>query len=474
MQPDCLPYSAIPHTSLLFTEYAGNSPAAGKYYPRSPRFGEWAGEEARSLRYDAGRRQRVADILERQNRAWGASQATLDGIARFRSGAAVVVTGQQVSLFGGPLFSLYKALTAIRLAVEATQAGSDCVPVFWLATEDHDLAEVNHAWLMGATGTLERMATAASGAENAPVGTVAFGPEIESTVEAAARLLGDSEATRVLRQSYHPGETLGSAFARLFSGLFRNSGIILLDASDAELHTLAAPVYRAAAVAAADLSRDLMLRGRNLETEGFHTQVKVTPESTLLFHVRDGSRFPVHRFGDGFEAGGEKIAPAELERRIGENPEAFSANVLLRPVVQDFLLPTLAYVGGPSEVAYFAQAAVVYEELLGRVTPVAPRFSATLLEPRIERLLERYQVTLADTFHGAAALREQMGKHSLPEGVDLAFDSAAAALSGAMEAVASSLAKLDPTLVEASGKARSKMSYQLERLRARAARGQLR
>jgi len=470
---ECLPFSAIPHTTALFAEYTAHSPAVRAYYPRSPHFSEWFKEEIRLLHYDEERRRRVAEILERQNRAWNASQATLDGIARFRAGAAVVVTGQQVALFGGPLFSLYKALTAIRLAAEATQAGSECVPVFWLATEDHDLAEVNHAWLQGPSGVLERVAVTSSGVEHAPVGKVSFGAEIEPIVDAAVRVLGDSEATRALRQSYQAGETLGSAFAKLFSGLFRNSGIILLDASDPELHELAKPVYRAAILASAELNQELLRRSRSLEVAGFHAQVKVTDESTLLFHMKDGARLPIHRAGDQFATGEETISGAELQRRILEQPETFSANVLLRPVVEDFLLPTLAYVGGPSEVAYFAQTAVVYEELLGRVTPIVPRFSATLIEPRIGRLLERYQLTLPDTFHGDVALRERLGKHSLPQGVDAALDSAAAKLGGAMSEVSAALAKLDPTLAEAAGKAQAKMSYQLERLRARAARAQL-
>ena len=474
MSTDCLPYSAIPHTSRLFAEYTWNYEAVREFYPRPPFSRDWLAQEARTIRYDAGRRQRVADVLERQNRAWGASAATLESLARFRAGAAAMVTGQQVGLFGGPLFSVYKALTSIRLAVEASQAGADCVPVFWLATEDHDLAEVNHVTLLHAEGEAERIATLSHGPERAPVGAIRFGAEIEEAVRAAGRILGESEAYEFLKESYRPGETFGDAFARLFSRLFRDSGIVLVDASDAELHRIAEPVLRAAAMAASDLDRSLLARSKALEAMGFHAQVKVTADSTLLFHLQDGARLPVHRANGGFQAGRQKMSQDELLRRITEHPEEFSANVLLRPVVEDYLLPSVAYVGGPAEVAYFAQAAVVYEELLGRVTPVVPRFSATLVEPRIQRLLDRYQVCLADTFHGSEHLREVLAKRCIPPDLAAHFDSASNTLASSLDALTVSLRQLDPTLLDAATKARSKMTHQLERLRARAARAQLR
>ncbi|HSA92662.1 MAG TPA: bacillithiol biosynthesis cysteine-adding enzyme BshC [Terriglobales bacterium] len=474
MSTDCLPYEGIPHTSHLFAEYTSNHHSVREFYPRSPFSKEWLAEEARAVRYDDERRRRVADILERQNRAWGASPAALESLGRFRAGAAAVVTGQQVGLFGGPLFSVYKALTAIRLAVEASQAGADCVPIFWLATEDHDLAEVNHVTLLNAEGELERIATPSHGDENAPVGSIRLGAEIEDAVRAAGRILGESEAYEFLKESYRPGETLGGAFARLFSRLFRDSGIVLVDASDPELHRIAEPVLRAAALAAADLDGALLARNKALEARGFHAQVKVTPESTLLFQLQQGARLPVHRANAGFQAGRQKMSQDELLRRISDHPEEFSANVLLRPVVEDYLLPTVAYVGGPAEVAYFAQAAVVYEELLGRVTTVVPRFSATLIEPRIQRLLDRYQVCLPDTFHGSEHLQEVLAKRCIPPDLAAHFDSASQTLAGSLDGISDSLKQLDPTLVNAATKARSKMTHQLERLRGRAARAQLR
>lgn len=474
MTTECIPLSAIPHVTRLFADYTSHFERVSQYYARPPLARDWFPQESQSLHYDAARRVRVTEILGRQNRAWGASAATLDNIGRLAAGAAVVVTGQQVGLFGGPLFSFYKALSAIRLAAELTRSGIECVPVFWLATEDHDLAEVNHATLFGAEGALERMASASTGRPNAPVSAVPLGAEIEEVVARAAGILGDTATTRFLQECYRPGETLGSSFARLFSRLFAHSGVVLLDASDPELHAVAAPIYQAAISGAEELDQALLERGRALEAAGYHVQVKVTASSTLLFGLHEGGRLPVHRANHGFTLGEARLAQGELLQRIAGEPERFSANVLLRPVVQDYLLPTLAYVGGPSEVAYFAQVGVVYQKLLGRVTPILPRFSATLVEPRAQRLLDRYQVAVADTFHGPERLRELLASRTLPADVSRSFETAERSLKESLAAVQASLQKLDPTLAEAAGHAASKMEYQLNSLRQRAARAELR
>jgi len=475
VKAECLPFSQIPHTTPLFADLLSSNPRVQAFYPRSPYIQQWLAEEAPRVRYDAQRRERVSAILQRQNQFWGASAQTLENIGRLRRGAVTAVTGQQVGLFGGPLFSIYKALTAVKLADGATRSGVDCVPVFWLATEDHDLAEVNQASIPGPDASLQRFVAATQAPPDTPVGSVTFGDEIQLLLEEAAELLGDSEIIRALRDSYRPGETFGSAFARLFTNLFREWGVVLLDAADPELHHVAAPIYRAAIERAAELDDALLVRGNELESAGYHQQVKVTPSSALLFALRHGARVPVHRrSGDSFAVESEKISQADLLTRIAAAPQDFSPNVLLRPVVQDYLLPTLAYTGGAAEVAYFAQAAVVYEKLLGRPTPVVPRFSATLVEPKLRSLLDRYGLSLPDLFHGPESLREQLAASTLPSELRSAFDNTDASLTKSLGIIRAALERLDKTLVDAADNAESKMRHQLEGLRARAARAELR
>jgi bacillithiol biosynthesis cysteine-adding enzyme BshC len=476
----CLPFSQIPHTTRLFLDLLAYAPQVRTFYPRSPYFDEWLKEEAGHISYEASRREQVTAILERQNRSWNASEKTLANLDRLRKGAAAIVTGQQVGLFGGPTFSLYKALSAVKLASEATAAGVDAVPVFWLATYDHDLAEVNHTSLPAVDGTLEVLATPSKDAPGAPVSSVRFGDEINPVVERAASLLGDTEATQILRDSYRPGETLGSAFARLYARIFADWGVILLDPSDPEFARVAQPIYRAAIEHAGELATRLLDRGKELEAAGYHQQVKVTESSVLLFTTRQGARTPISRRTSGDatefvidgEAAAEKLSQSQLLAELDSHPERFSPNVLLRPIMQDFLLPTLAYTGGAAEAAYFAQAGVVYDALLGRVTPILPRFSATIVEPKAQRLLEKHELTITDVFEGPEALRQQIAAKQLPRDLQAAFQAAKKAFEENFSVVKSELEKLDKTLVDAAETCHSKMQHQLEKLYAQAARAE--
>jgi len=479
VKSECLPFSQIPHTTPLFADFLSDYSKVQQFYPRSGYFNQWFQGEAANLAYDPERRLRVSVILERQNQSWGASAKAMENIGRLRRGASAVVTGQQVGLFGGPLFSIFKALTAVKLADHGTRSGIDCVPVFWLATEDHDLAEVNQVSIPGPDGALQKLTVPTQGQPDSPVGMIRFGSEVEAVMEAAAGLLEPSDISEFLREAYRPGETFGSSFARLFARLFADWGVILLDAVDPEFHQIAQPIYRAAIERGAELDDALLARGKALEAAGYHQQVKVTPSSTLLFTLRNGARVPVHRRVNGngstdFLIEEERISQAELLHRVASSPQDFSANVLLRPVIQDYLLPTLAYTGGSAEVAYFAQVAVVYAALLGRVTPIVPRFSATIVEPKPKGFLERYGLRLPDLFHGPESLREHMASRTLPKELQSAFDQAEASLERSLAAIREGLARLDSTLVDSATNAASKMQHQLTQLRAKAARAELR
>jgi bacillithiol biosynthesis cysteine-adding enzyme BshC len=324
---------------------------------------------------------------------------------------------------------------------------------------------------------LQVLTTSSHHLPGAPVSAVRLGQEIGPVVEQAVALLGESEAAQFLKECYRPGETLGSAFARLYARIFADWGVILLDASDPELGRISVPMYRAAVERAAELSDALLKQGAALEGAGYHQQVKVTESSVLLFTTRNGARVPIHRRdNDEFvidgEAAAEKLSRTELISQIEAHPEQFSPNVLLRPIVQDYLLPTLVYTGGAAEAAYFGQAAAVYESLSGRVTPIVPRFSATIIEPKVQRLLEKHALSVTDVFAGPEELRREIASRSLPADLQAAFDAAKQAFDSNFSAVKDKLEKLDRTLVDAAETSRSKMQHQLEKLYSQAARAE--
>jgi bacillithiol biosynthesis cysteine-adding enzyme BshC len=215
-------------------------------------------------------------------------------------------------------------------------------------------------------------------------------------------------------------------------------------------------------------------RDEQLRAAEYHQQVRITDSSTLLFAFRDGSRMPVHFEAGKFLIGSEETSSQDLAGLADTSPQTLSPNVLLRPVLQDYLLPTLAYVGGAAEVAYFAQAGVVYESFVGRITPILPRFSATLIEPKPQALLEKYKLTFTEVFQGPEGLREAIGSHLLPPNLQSSFDQATTVVDRSMKSVRESLAQLDKTLIESAEHAEQKMLYQITNLRSRAARAELR
>ena len=473
MIPDCIPFSSIPHTTRIFSDFLSYSPEVRRFFPIQPDAAHVIAL-AKSLPRDLERQARVADALEKQNRSWGASEQTIANIQRLREGAFAVVTGQQVGLFGGPLMSLFKIASALALAKQVQQAGVDCVPVFWLATEDHDLDEVNQALFLTHDFQLAPFKSSTTGTAGAPVAHLRFAEGTNQLVEKIAELLGESSAADYLRESYTEGETFSNAFAKLYTRIFAEHGLILLNPADLELHRIAAPLFADAVRQCIELDQAVLGRNRQLHDAGYHEQVKITRESTALFALVDGARVPVHRANGGYTIRAERLSADELLQRVQVAPENFSANVLLRPVLQDYWLPTLAYIGGPAEVAYFAQASVLYERLLGPITPILPRMSATLIEPRIERLLLKYEVQLPELFHGECQLRDCLAARSLPLELKDDFELARRAVQANLQRISTSLQKLDPTLVEAAQRAANKVRYQVDRLEKRAAHAELR
>jgi bacillithiol synthase len=478
-ETECYPITALPHTTALFRDYtdarAAKDPAAlRRWYPADPFTMDWA-RRAPSL--SAEHRERLADALKVEALGFGAGEAALANIERLRNGAAAVVTGQQVGLFGGPLLTLLKAATAIRKAQDATrESGREHVPIFWLASEDHDLAEVDQVSLL-TKASVETLKLGLSSAKPLPVGAIPLSEDpvrLAAELERASELLGWAPVCDLLRECYAPDATLAGGFGKLLTRVFAAQGLVVLDAASRDFHALGAPVLRYALEHADALESALIGRSKELEAAGYHAQVLVVAGHSLLFVIdaESGARLPLRRGDAGaWKAGSRSYTTAELLAILEAEPERLSPNALLRPVFQDCILPTAAYIGGPAEIAYFAQSTVVYEQALGRVTPVLPRLSATLIEPAIATVMAQHEVQLPQVFEAktADALAQRLGARAMPiEGkrklaaVGNAMDAELTALTEYMSAMSADLGRS----AEVSA---SKMRYQMDRLRRMAA-----
>jgi bacillithiol synthase len=476
MESQCIPYREIPHTAKIFTTFLEDFSRVSSFYAHPPTA---AGIDAaaRAVRLDPTLRKLVVEILGEQNARFAPlgkiDPATARNLERLTGGAVAIVTGQQVGLFSGPAYTIYKALSAIRVAEETTRRGIDAVPVFWLASEDHDLAEVNHAFWCTRNG-LARYELPLGGSGRR-VGEIVFGNAIEPLVAEASAALEGPSAERLaqsLRESYTTADTYASAFGKLMARLFAGRGLILLDQLDPRFHKLAAPIFDRAIDNAAHLRDTLLARAKQLEHAGFHAQVKVTHETTLLFWSRSGVREPVHGKNGGFIVGDSEMSTAELADAASRQPDQFSPSALLRPVIQDSLLPTAAFIGGPAEVAYMAQAQVVYRACGVNMPAVLPRASFTIVEQPIARFLAQYDLGTRDLFAGSQHLRAKMEQKSLPAALSSQFDETEATLRALLKSYEEPLNRLDSTLLESLHGAERKILHQVEQLKGKVARAE--
>ena len=422
----------------------------------------------RAVRYDRPRAA-VAEALVRQQRGREAARAA-EAAARLADPKAVaVVTGQQAGLFGGPLFVLWKALGAIKAAhaLEAKR-GAPVVPVFWVASDDHDFAEIRSASLLDEAGTIR---------------TLRYSPAVEPTGQPASRIVLDATITALVEEArgvarpglhrdgvldllgscYHPGETLGNAFARFLSALFPE--LVVLDPADPALKSLMVPLLAREIREGSPTSRLAMQAGERLLAAGYHQQVPVRPGFLNLFVVMEGERRALGLRNGTVEVRGlgRILSVDEAVRALEAHPADWSPGALLRPVIQDALLPTAAYVAGPAEIAYHAQIVPSYAHF-GVPRPVLlPRPSVTLVESAQARTLEAEGLKLADLQGDPEAVVARWAREAYPE-VEAAFARARETVEAELKRVEDALAAVDPTLRGAADAARGRALHPLAAL----------
>lgn len=484
LRVETLPFERIPNQSRLFLDYLRDPVALRRFYPSAVRLHHELAERAPEvLSAYRTNRQELCDALESMNRNWGAHDETLANIARLRETDCVaVVSGQQAGLFTGPLYTIYKALSAVKLAGCLTQRGTAAVPVFWIATEDHDFAEVATAEFIGCDCRLASVNVQSSmHRENEPVGDVVLDDSINETIKRLFDVLPSTEFINeletLLRETWKPGRAYGDAFASMMTKLIGRYGLILLDPLDSRLKQLAAPLYAEAARNAPTIATALVERSHELEASGYHAQV-ATSENTfpLFLHREDGTRHAVARTSNGrykMKDAREEYTAEDLASMAEREPQRFSPNVTLRAVVQDYLLPTVAYFGGSAEIAYFAQTAEVYRVLNRPATPILPRASMTVVERRTWRALERYDLKFTDLFDGLDSVLARVVEEHLGAETAQTFNRTEESINRELNELQKQLHSVDPTLADALETGRRKINHQLEGLRSRFHRAQM-
>jgi bacillithiol biosynthesis cysteine-adding enzyme BshC len=459
----------FPWIRPLAGDYAFNFDRIAPLYSGDPSSRHAWAETIARVRNAPRAHQAVADVIAAQQARRNAPPAARDAAARLANAATVaIVTGQQAGSFGGPLFTLLKAITALQLARRTSQDHhADAVAIFWVDAEDHDWNEIASCTVLDAAYQPRTVTVPPpEGAGERPIGTLTLDASIEQTLDELAAALGETEFTATLmaglRNAYKPGAGVSDAFATWLETILGPLGLIVFDAADRSAKPIAAGVFSRELHEAGTASL-AAAAGEELSKRGHQPQVVPNPDSLALFHV-DGARRPIKRQGDQFVAGDRTFARDALVEEAKTSPDHFSPNVLLRPIVQDTLFPTICYVAGPSELAYLGQLRRVYESFGVPMPLIYPRATATLVDSATARFLAKYDVPLE-----ALQPRDESGLNRLlesqiPQSVEAALKEAEDAMRATMTRVVEVLPSVDPTLAGAARTTLGKMEHDLRAL----------
>ena len=460
----------FPWIRPLAGDYAYNFHKVEGLYAGNPLEPEaWRDAVARAQRQPRDR-VRISAVLQAQQQLRNAPDAARKAAARLADPASVaVVTGQQAGVFGGPLFTLLKALTALQLARRTErELGVPAVALFWVDAEDHDWEEVRSCTVLDAEFQPRSVTLAElEGAGELPIAQLQLDGRVGQTIDELASLLQRTEFTSTvidtLRAAWTPGMGMARAFAMWLDTLLGPHGLVVFESSDPDAKPLVADVFARELASPGRTAALAAEAGSALAARGHAPQVVPQPDSVSLFRLNGGRR-SIRRQGDQLVIGETTHTSAALASEASARPGRFSPNVLLRPIVQDTLFPTICYVAGPSELAYLGQLRGVYEHFGVPMPLMFPRTTATLLDSGATRFLTKYGVKFEDLRTPDESTLNRLLEAQLPAAVEQSLKDATAQVQQAMARVADALPSLDPTLKGAAKTTLGKMEHDLQSL----------
>jgi len=478
-KPEWIDYRQLPVTpggySQLFFDYIYDFQEVRQFYPHNFRDSHAIESVQKTVAERTLDRTALVRILNRQNKRFGCGEKAMEHIGLLEKPSTLaVVTGQQVGLFGGPLYTIYKAITTIRLCerLKTKCPHMDFVPVFWVEGEDHDFSEMNNVSVINGEGMPVRIEYLHGGVVTdrnlGPIGELAFDNALEQTFSALHSALRPSEFTTEviarLKECYAPGKTFNEAFVSWMNFLFADLGLVFITSNDTEIKQILSPLFVREISEFPGTSQLIIAQSAELE-ERYHAQIK--PKSVNLFMFHKGGRYLIEPREHDFSLRGTRhfIQKDELLRIARETPEVLSPNVVLRPIAQDILLPTVAYVAGPSEIAYAAQLKPVYEHFDVMQPVTYPRASGSFVEERLERVLEKYQIDLLRFFEEPDVVTKLVLDQISDISVEDLFGKAGVGISDTLNELKFGIKEIDPTLIGALEGVRLKIEGNLSVLK---------
>jgi bacillithiol biosynthesis cysteine-adding enzyme BshC len=462
-------------SSKLFLDFLYYFEKVAPYYCADFRNTERFKINASNIAGNTYQRSELIDILGQQNKTFGLGPKTFENISRLADKrTCVVFTGQQVGLLTGPMYTIYKTLTSIKLAEYlSSELNIEVIPVFWMASDDHDFEEVRHVHPLNGLNNLRKIYYEPENMpNNIPLSFFDLddniGPFIDQVFSALPKSENIGELESLVRNAYKPGVSISEAFGNLLGRLFENSGLVVVNPSDVRIKRLAAPLFEKEITDFNASNQIIQLANIELGKLGYHTQVNRPDEYLNLFYFA-GRRARIGFDGDSYFIDGvdRRYSLEELLESVKQAPNYFSPNVLLRPVMQDYIFPTLAYIGGPSEVAYFAQIKDLHNHFGVQCPIVFPRISATILDKYACKIMEKYDLKLSDLVDDKtvqAKIKELVEKQ-VPEDLANKLENDRDEIIKRILEIENYLAGLDEGVKKTVQKSKGKVEYELKSLR---------
>jgi len=465
-----VPFNKIPVKPQLYRDYIAGNPRLLRFYSgyyRNPDDLKRIG--AKVVQHDY-QRPLLVEVLREINQSYGLTPAIEANLELLKyEDTVTIITGQQAGLYTGPLYTILKAISTLKIASRLSKLlNRPVVPLFWIESSDHDLAEVNHIFFPAAQGPQEFTFGKSENPNQQSVGSIKFGKDFEQFSDRIKKTLAKNDfydaVIRLMDETYYPGVTYSEAFGKMMSRLLGRFGLIMVDAESAKLKRLASPIIIRKIQDKGRMNELILEQSQALEKADFKRQIQIRTELLNIFILKDNNRVPINVLGEvlGNGENGNLLDNKALLQIAQENPERFSPKVAFRPIVQDFLFPTVVYVGGPSELAYFAQLKTAYEFFNIQMPIIWPRTSASIIDNKIYRHIQKTNIQFTEIFRDYdEVLREILIRH-LETNPDEIFASAEEKLTAIIDWLMQSLEKIDHSLIEQMDNPSKKMLYQLQ------------
>lgn len=455
--------------SKLFQDYCSADGSIHSYFETNPANWDSILMSQKNAGFKGDRR-KSADLLKKINRSFLGSDVTQKQIEKLKDpNSRVVVTGQQVTLYGGPLYTVYKTITAIIYARRLENVtGTPVIPVFWLADEDHDIDEVSTIHLPDSESVNSVSYDHKDYNYAPPASTITLGDELEEVQDLLKNSIDETDFTGELlyqiEECYRADRTFGEAFGDLLMKYFGKHGLILAGSLDPEIKSHTKHLIKKAVESHEELSNALDDTTYSLKEDGYHDQVQIQP-SNLFYLNKEGQRIKIQFVDDKWSIPAKKWSTGELLKEIDEQPENFSPNVFLRPILQDYLLPVTGYVGGPGEIAYYAQMKTFYEVFGFKMPAIIPRFSITIFESAIDRIIEKLPFDWPQYMDRIEDLEKEFVDKSESADIEKIFAIWKSHIDELSHAKRKKIGKIDPTLKGSVGKAKANYFSELDKLK---------